>query len=155
MISWVLNERVPKPGMDSRFLDLMRLRESVEEKDRRALNKVLADISRCPKEFDDKFEPALAKRDGGRIYSSTLLSTPLRSNAIYNQTGIGAHDYGIRLMRVVRLVRKDLKEQPKLNRSEDKGVDFALAREVNFLQITARWLITWGRRGFGYSAVKE
>lgn len=167
-IKWVLYGHIPKVGMERRFREIennyvkMIYDSSLSEKDREFLDaehrRIFASICRTPKDFDEKFDPSNGIVDGGRVHGCQLLPAPLRARALIEQTAPEAIDYGDKMMSAVRMVRDSTPGSKSelnyvLNYNSNPN-PLIIERDLNFLRNTAMWLITWGKRGFGYFVLR-
>lgn len=149
-IRWILYGHIPKIGMEKYFRELQdsyvktTLDASVTPKRLELMEPVyretLKKISKTPQDFDQKFKRIDGIIDAKRIHESVFISQTLRARALSEQTAIEAIDYGHKLMCAALLINPQGSIQ--------------VVNEVKFLQRTATWLQTWGKRGFGYFVLR-
>lgn len=154
-VSWVLYGYTPKIGQEEQFKFLeeafikavfnasltMLQKKNLEHHYRNEIEK----ISKTPYDFVTDLKKEDLTIDAGRILTCEILPQQLRNRAGVDQTAIEAIDYGSKLMQAVRSPLVDLKRE---------GGKFGIERDLNFIRNTAQWLLTWGKRGFGYFVIR-
>lgn len=141
MTQWILQSVIPRPGFarDFRMLTEAMLRNPDKMSD---YQKKIEKIIYTPKTFKPDFKKSDGILDVEKVISSTILPAELRARATVEQISVEAIDYGFKINRFVRTF-------------QGVGKSYEAEREINYLRNVASWLTTWGKRGFGYTAVQS
>ncbi len=139
MTQWILNPVIPKPGYAREFR-IIREAMLMGPDDLDQLIKKLDKISATPKSFKPDYKSKEGILDVDRVVNSLILPAELRARATVEQLAVEAIDYGQKINRFIRAI-----PNPEKN--------FEIEREINYLRNVASWLLTWGKRGFGYQAI--